>query len=139
MSQYQRILTAVDDSAQRERVLATTAEFAALTGASVHVLHVDADAPGFDTDSDSEVSGAASRLVADAVQALQARGVRADGGIAHAADVDIDDVVLLTARDLDVQLIVLGANHRHGVRSWLEASVADEVAHRAEAPVLLVP
>jgi nucleotide-binding universal stress UspA family protein len=35
-------------------------------------------------------------------------------------------------------LIVLGANHRHGLGALLESSVSDQVAYRATCAVMLV-
>src|SRR5690242_562638 len=124
MSQYKRIHTAIDSSDQRDRVLAASADFAAATGATVPAAHVDADAPAFDTDNDAERAGAATPVVNDAVAFLRRRGVLADGGVAHGPDGDVYMLVLEAARDLDADLIVVGANHRHGMRALLEPSVA---------------
>jgi nucleotide-binding universal stress UspA family protein len=135
----QRILTPIDNSEQHDRVLAAAATFAHYTQASVHVVHIDVDAPAFDTDVDAESSGAASVLVAAAVDALHAAGVTAEGVVMHGADADVDDLVLSEARRIGADLIVLGANHRTGLGALLEASVTDDVARRADVLVLLVP
>jgi nucleotide-binding universal stress UspA family protein len=139
MTRFARILAAIDFSDQQERVLAATSEVARLSGASVRLLHVHADSAAFDTDIDEEAPGAAGQVVEAALDRLRRDGVAVDGAVGHAADADIDDLVLLTARDFDADLIVLGANHRKGLRALLEPSVADEVARHAEVMVLLVP
>jgi nucleotide-binding universal stress UspA family protein len=136
---YKRILAAIDSTDQRDRVLAATAELATLTGARVHVLHVDADATALDTDNETEPARAGSQLVARAVAELRLRGVAADGGVGHAADADIDDTVLYSARRLDADLIVIGANRRHGLAAWFEHSAANDIVRHASAAVLLVP
>jgi len=135
----QRILAPIDGSARHDRLLRAAATFAQYLQASVHVVHVDPDAPAFDTDVDAESSGAASALVADAVDALHAAGVSVDGVVMHGADADIDDLLLSEARRIGADLIVLGANHRTGLNALLEASVTDDVARHADILVLLVP
>jgi nucleotide-binding universal stress UspA family protein len=135
----QRILAPIDGSEQYQRVLAAAASFAGYTKASVHVVHVDSDAPAFDTDVDAESSGGASALVGAAVDALHAVGVSADGVVMHGADADVDDLLLSEARRTGADLIVLGANHRSGLGALLEASVTDDVARHADVLVLLVP
>jgi nucleotide-binding universal stress UspA family protein len=135
----QCILAPIDASEQRDRVLSAAAAMARSTQASVQVVHVDADVPALDTDADSESPGAASALVAAAVRELQAEGISADGAVMHGANADIDDLLLIEARRIGADLIVLGANHRTGLSALLEASVTDDVARHADVLVLLVP
>jgi nucleotide-binding universal stress UspA family protein len=137
--QIQRILAPIDASDQRHRVLSAAAVTAQAMGASVHVLHVDADAPALDTDADTEEPGAASALVDAAVLGLRAEGIRVDGAVMHGADADIDDLLLFEAHRVAADLIVLGANHRRGLRALLEASVTEDVARHADVWVLLIP
>jgi nucleotide-binding universal stress UspA family protein len=139
MTTIARILTPVDSSDQESRVLAATAELARLSGATVRVLHVHADSAAFDTDNDTETPGAANGVLSGALAILRGGGVNADGYIAHSAEADVDDLILLSARDYGADLIVLGANHRTGLRALLEPSVADQVARQADVMVLLVP
>jgi nucleotide-binding universal stress UspA family protein len=137
--QILRILAPIDGSEQHDRVLGASATIARSMGASVHVLHVDADAPAIDTDADAEAPGAASALVDAAVQHLRADDIEADGAVMHGADADIDKLLLTEAHRVGAELIVLGANHRRGLSALLEASVADDVARHADVWVLLVP
>jgi nucleotide-binding universal stress UspA family protein len=92
-----------------------------------------------DTDADVEQPGFASVLVNAAVRDLEGVGISADGAVMHGADADIDDLLLLEAHRVGADLIVLGANHRRGLRAFLEPSVTDDVARRADVYVLLVP
>jgi predicted MFS family arabinose efflux permease/nucleotide-binding universal stress UspA family protein len=135
---FHRILVAIDASPQRDRVLATAAELAAAARSSVRVLHVDAEYEAYDTASDAETEAAAEDLVHRAVAELRARGVDADGVVAHLAEADIDDAILSAAAKHGSDLIVLGSERRHGIGSWLESSVTDPVIHRAASAVLLV-
>jgi nucleotide-binding universal stress UspA family protein len=137
--QIHRILAPIDSSDQRHRVLRAATAMAQAMDASVHVLHVDADAAALDTDADGEAPGAASLLVNAAVDALRTAGIRVDGAVMHGADADIDDLLLVEAERVHADLIVLGANHRHGLRALLEVSVTDDVARRADVWVLLIP
>ncbi|GAA1975171.1 hypothetical protein GCM10009798_40510 [Nocardioides panacihumi] len=135
---FSRILVAIDGSPQRERVLAAAAELAAVAGSAVRVLHVDAEYAAYDTASDAETEAAAEDLVQRAVGELRARGVNADGLVAHLADADIDDAILSAAAKHESDLIVLGSERHRGVGSWFESSITDPVIHRAASAVLLV-
>jgi nucleotide-binding universal stress UspA family protein len=136
---YQTILAAIDGRDHRHRLLAAVADLALLAGSSVDVLHVDVDSPAFDTAADGESEDSATGIVSAAVDELRSRGVDANGLVAHAADPDIDDAILATARARGTKLIVLGPEHRRGLGAWLDASVTDEVAHQTSIPLLLIP
>lgn len=136
---YTNILAAIDGTEHRHRLLAAVADLATMTGASVDVLHVDADSSAFDTGADMEDAGAASALVMTAVAELRERGVDAHGLVAHAADVDVDDEILATATRRASTLVALGPHHRKGLRAWLESSVTDQISHQAATPLLLIP
>jgi nucleotide-binding universal stress UspA family protein len=81
----------------------------------------------------------AQRMVDDAVAALSAAGVHAEGTLLESTPGNTSPAVLQQARDLDVALIVLGSRH-HGWPSALgRSSVAEEVSRHAKCPVLIVP
>jgi len=68
----------------------------------------------------------------------------ADAGLvatarAEGRDGDVANTLLLTASELDADVIVLGTRGRGGVRSMLLGSVSHAVAHHADRAVLVVP
>jgi len=137
--QIHRVLAPIDASGQCERVVAAAATVASSMNAAVHIVHVDPDAPALDTDVDTESPGAASKLVTAAVDRLRADGITAEGTVMHGADSDVDDLLLIEARRVGADLIVIGADHRHGLSALLEPSVSKDVVRRANVWVLLVP
>jgi nucleotide-binding universal stress UspA family protein len=150
---YERILVAVDWSESTEAVLEQTRSLALLTGATVHVLHVrTTDFPSVPQLLDalasqaltggpveSDAGGAARRMVDDAVAALAAEGVHAEGVLLESAPGDTPQAVLDQARALDVELIVLGARNHTRPSALFRSNVADEVSRQAKCPVLIVP
>jgi nucleotide-binding universal stress UspA family protein len=138
-SGYVTILVAIDGTEQRHRVLAAAAKLAQLAGSTVHVLHVDADATGFDTGNNTEPDPTARQLVNEALAGMTALGISAEGILGTGADADIDDVILGIADQQKADLIVVGPDHRHRIAAWLQPSVTDEISHRATSPILLVP
>jgi nucleotide-binding universal stress UspA family protein len=150
---YERILTAIDWTASTEAVLGQTRRLASLTGATVHVLHVQAMnlSPAHSTlgylasqaqttePATRDASSAPRRMLDDAVAALSAAGVHTTGLLLACTAENTAQAVLDQALDLDVDLIVLGSR-RHG---WpfavFRSSVTDEVSRHARCPVLIVP
>jgi nucleotide-binding universal stress UspA family protein len=150
---YKRILAAIDWTASAEAVLDQARQLASLTGAAVHVLHVRAmDFPSVSSilgglasqalagePVASHASGVAQRMVDDAVAALSAAGVRAEGTLLESTPGNTSPAVLQQARDLDVALIVLGSRHHSWPSALGRSSVAEEVSRHAKCPVLIVP
>jgi nucleotide-binding universal stress UspA family protein len=150
---YKRILAAIDWTVSTEAVLDQTRQLATLTGATVLVLHVRAaDFPSLPSILGSLASRAlaeepatddptsvARRMVDDAVAALSAEGVQAEGLLLESTPGYMPRAVLDQARKRDVDLIVLGSRHHSGPSALFRSNVADEVSHHAKCPVLVVP
>lgn len=150
---YKRILAAIDWTPGTETVLNHTRQLAMLTGATVHVLHVQA----MNFPSPPSVLGhmashalacepetpdphsVAHRMVDDAVAALTSAGVHAEGTLLESAPGNTSRAVLEQVRDLDAELIVLGSRHHGWPSTLFRSSVADEVSRHAQCPILIVP
>jgi nucleotide-binding universal stress UspA family protein len=137
---YNRILLAVDttlsdDNAEMQR----TEQLAKMTGAVVHLLHV---ARGHIVPWD--ISGGSSRTVLSAeddaenpdlrqvqraVDHLSAAGIEAHGELVSATEHDVAEVILQRAKELGVDLIVLGHQHHRGSGGF-RSSVAERVIHQ---------
>ena len=134
---YDRILVAIDTHPTDENASAIrrTEQIGRLTGATVHILHI---ARGHILPED--ISGASARLGVwsaddDAeggdraalqrfVDDLSAAGIDAHGEMVAATDHDTADVILQRAKELDVDLLVLGHQHHTGSRT------AERVIHQ---------
>jgi nucleotide-binding universal stress UspA family protein len=134
---YNRILVAIDANPTDENASAIhrTEQIGKLTGGVVHVLHV---ARGHIIPED--VIGGSGRLgvwaasddaenpdrraLQQLVDSLSAAGIEAHGEMVAATEHDTADVILQRARELDVDLLILGHQHHRGSRT------AERVIHQ---------
>ena len=122
---YDRILVAIDASPDSpDDSLSRTAQFAKMTGGTVHLLHVARGhiIPG-DISAGSGLGVRAAeddvdvrerQVVQDAVDKLAAAGIEVHGELIEATEHDAADVILQRAKELDVDIIVLGYQHHRG-------------------------
>ena len=122
---YDRILVAIDASPDSpDDSLNRTAKFAQMTGGTVYLLHVarGQNIPseisvgsdiGVPTTDDIDVRE--RKVVQDAVDQLAGAGIEVHGELVEAIEHDAAaDVIVQRARDLDVDIIVLGYQHHRG-------------------------
>jgi nucleotide-binding universal stress UspA family protein len=133
---YDRILVAIDPNPTRENASAIrrTEQIGKLTGATVYVLHVarghiipeDISAGSglgvWSAEDDPESTD--RRTLQQLVDSLSAAGIDAHGEMASATEHDTADLILQRAKDLDVDLLVLGHQHHRGSRT------AERVIHQ---------
>jgi nucleotide-binding universal stress UspA family protein len=140
---YKRMLISIDASPDSsDNSLSRTVQFATMAGCSVHLLHV---AQGHIIPGDiSAGSGLGVRaaeddvdvrerqVVQDAVDTLAAAGIEVHGEMIEATRHDAADVILQRARELDVDIIVLGYQH------YRASGVAEQVIRgRPRCSILL--
>jgi nucleotide-binding universal stress UspA family protein len=130
---YDRILVAIDASPDSpDDALNRTAQFAKMSGGTVHLLHV---ARGHIIPTDiSAGSGLGVRrgrrrpdrraaIVQAAVDFLAAQGIDVHGELVEAAEHDAADAIVQRANELDGDLLEIEADHRrHAV---VEQSIAE--------------
>jgi nucleotide-binding universal stress UspA family protein len=153
---YKRILSAIDSTPHARTVLTHTQYLAQLTAASVHVLHVHslraihaglpvvaAQVAGVAIASmppaELAVGAAAHQLVDQAVARLIAAGVTSTGEVLDAREERAAELIGRRAKELAVQLIVVGAQYRKRLLMPLRSTVTDRVCRRPCCPVLVVP
>jgi len=140
---YNRILVAIDASPDSpDDSLNRTMQFAKMTGGTVHLLHV-ARGHIIPTDisagsglgvrtAEDDVDVRERQVVQSAVDQLAAAGVDVRGEMIEATEHDVADVILQRAKELDVDIIVLGYQHHRG------SVVADHVLRqRPHCSILL--
>jgi nucleotide-binding universal stress UspA family protein len=140
---YQRMLISIDAAPDSpDNSLSRTVQFATMAGCAVHLLHV---AHGHIIPGDiSAGSGLGVRaaeddvdvrerqVVQDAVDTLAAAGIEVHGELIEATRHDAADVILQRAKELDVDIIVLGYQH------YRASSVAEQVIRgRPNCSILL--
>jgi universal stress protein A len=137
---YRKVLVAVDFYSGGEKVLQRAVTLAKEWGAEVHLLHMvdeifapygimGAPMPVIDQKEIEEGSREQMTELA-AKHGLTAENVHVESGQAVRG-------ILATARDLDVDLIMLGSHGRHGIRLLL-GSTANGVLHEADRDVLAI-
>jgi nucleotide-binding universal stress UspA family protein len=139
---YKRILLAIDTTPtdENQSALKRTEQIGLLTGATVHVLHVARShivAGDITGGSGLGVRSAADdveivdhQVVQAFVDHLCAAGIDAHGEIVSATEHDLTDVILQRAKELDVDLLVLGHQHHRGTGGVFRSSVAEQVIHQ---------
>jgi len=139
---YDRILVAVDPGpSETDFHLPRIQQIAQMTGATIYLLHV---ARGHIVPADISVGAGLGvvtaeddiedhelAVVQDAVDKLAAAGIPAHGELVSATRHEVADVILDRARELDVDLIILGPQHQ---RSHVAERV---IRHRPPCSILL--
>jgi nucleotide-binding universal stress UspA family protein len=134
---YNRILLAVDtrlDETNPE--MQRTEQLAKMTGGTVYLLHVARghivpwDITGGSSSAvvsaEDDAESRDLQMVQAAVDHLAAAGIEAHGEMVSATEHDIAEVILQRAKELNVDLIVLGHQHHRGPAGF-RSSVAEQV------------
>ena len=146
---YKRILIAIDATPTDENrsALMRTEQIGRLTGGTVYVLHVARShivagditgGAGLGVRSAADDVEVADRKVVQAfIDQLCAAGVDAHGEILSATEHDFASVILQRAKELDVDLLVLGHQHHRGTGGAFRSSVAEQVI-RQHPPISIL-
>lgn len=131
MKQFSRILAAVDFSTPARGAFDHALALSQQHGAELVVLHaVPADEP-FSWQAADRLAFTTSLR-----QRAEAAGVRFKGRVQQG---DPADIILLHARTLRPDVIVIGTHQRSGIDRRRVGSVAERVGAKAGVPVLVVP
>jgi nucleotide-binding universal stress UspA family protein len=139
---FKTILVATDFQACSRRAVERAAQLAKASGGKLFVVHTfeppsyaygSAEFSTFDWLTPME--DAARQSLNSAVQALCERGIRADGVLCVGA---AWEHILLVAKQVEADVIVLGTHGRRGVMHALLGSVAEKVVRMAAVPVLTI-
>ena len=137
------ILVPTDLSPGAEEALDYACELAAHFGATIHLLNVIAiPALGVPELGVAMASSVIDSLIADNKAALEAlaqkKCVTAKIGQHLLRTGDARDVIVTAAKELGVDMIVMGTHGRRGVSRALLGSVTETVVRHAPCPVLTV-
>jgi nucleotide-binding universal stress UspA family protein len=144
---YQRILVPIDGSPTADRGLDEAIRLAALSGASIRLLHV-LDAFSFATglgfgvtytpDVLSLLREGGEAILAERRGRVAAAGVGVDSVLLEGLALPTADIVVGQCEAWKADLIVIGTHGRRGVRRLLLGSDAEQIVRSAKVPVLLV-
>lgn len=138
---YQKVLVAVDGSAGSKTALQRAVRLASEAEASLHALAVEDHLPKYVATID-EFEGAREEKDAFFAGVMEeARHVAAEHNVTLATEVTIGQaaqMIAQRAKQLGVDLIVIGHCGHSGVWGNLLGSTAHKVAHHAPCDVLIV-
>lgn len=136
---FGRIVVGVDESNHASRAVETVRLLAKATGDRVIVVHVQGLGNyGRGGPMADETVAQARSFVDELVAGLRESGVDAEGVIASADSDRIGRSLLGIAKDHDAGLVAIGTRGRSEATALVLGSVAHEVIHEAELPVLVL-
>jgi nucleotide-binding universal stress UspA family protein len=144
---YQRILVPFDGSLTAAAGLDEALRLARCSGGCVRLIHVIdalAHTTGFESSAayTSQVLPAlraqGQRILEQGAQRARALGVTVEAWLHEQIPTDVATAVLTQAREWNADLIALGTHGRRGLERFEFGSDAEQIARRANVPVLLV-
>ena len=144
---YKKILVAIDDSETSRSALREALHIAKCSNAKLYITHVADETlmsmhgRTFSTSLNIEH---AINAIADAGRALldeamkSAEGVEAESLLLEARSRRISETLADKAKDLEIDLIIVGRHGQRGLATLILGSVAEQLAKIATASVLLV-
>jgi len=140
-----RILLATDGSEEAELAALRAVDIAENTGSELHVAHVGAlptflqsypGTLGYDRKLYERIEEESGELLRKEAWRVKAAGGTVAGAHHRMGVVDLEIVAL--AKELGVDLIVMGCRGHRGIRRAIEGSISDGVIRHAPCPVLVV-
>ncbi|MDP2880560.1 MAG: universal stress protein [Azonexus sp.] len=144
---YKKIMVAIDDSATSRGALAEALHIARTSKAKLYITHVAdetvlnlhghamSNAVNLD-DAITNLIQAGQKLLDDAM--ATATDVDAESLMLEASNRRISEIISDKAKELGVDLIVIGRHGQRGLATLILGSVAEQLAKIADASVLLV-
>lgn len=144
---YKKILVAIDDSATSRGALAEALHIARTSKAKLYITHVADETVlnlhGHAMTNAVNLDGAVANLIKGGQKLLDdamasATDVDAEALMLEASNRRISEVISDKAKELGVDLIVIGRHGQRGLATLILGSVAEQLAKIADASVLLV-
>ena len=135
---YRNILVPLDHSTRDRAAIAHAAALARPHGAILHLLHVEEGVTSqlFGAYSSTEEILAGEEYFNGIVRSLAAQGVMAELTIEHGTSPR--KAVIAKARELNPDLIVMGAHGHRGWKDLIFGNTINQVRHHVTAPILVV-
>jgi nucleotide-binding universal stress UspA family protein len=142
---FKQILVPVDGSAASARGLEEAIEIAKASGATLHLAHVvdefviaASKAPAAWRELSEAIRASGEKVLADAEARVRESGVPVTSELLKATDGGAAGAIVRQARNLGVDLIVMGTHGRRGLRRLTLGSDAELVLRSSPVPVLMV-
>ncbi|AXS80022.1 universal stress protein [Dechloromonas sp. HYN0024] len=144
---YKKILVAIDDSETSRSALKEALHIAKASNAKLYITHVADETMlnihGHAMSGAVNLDGAVANLIKAGQQLLDnamqaAAGINAEPLMLEASSRRISETIAEKAKELGVELIIIGRHGQRGLATLILGSVAEQLARIAEASVLLV-
>ena len=135
---YKRILVALDHSPLDREAIAHAAAMARKQGARVYLVHVEEGATSRvygNLASDAEVRAGEDYLEGWR-KSLQKEGIPTEGFILYSSDPGGE--IVRVARQVEADLLVMGAHGHRKVKDFLLGDTIEPVRHALDTPILIV-
>jgi len=135
---YHDILVPLDHSDRDLAAIAHATAMADLHGAVVHLLHVEEGVTSrlFGAHSSTEEIRAGEAYFKRILETLAQAGVKAELSVEHG--VTPREAIVRKARELNPDLIVMGAHGHRGIKDLIFGTTINAVRHRVGTPILVV-
>jgi nucleotide-binding universal stress UspA family protein len=144
---YKKILVAIDDSETSRSALAEALHIARTSSAKLYICHVvdetlmNMQGRVFTSELNVEhaittLTGAGHQLLDEVMKS--AAGIEAEAVLLEARNRRVSEILDEKARELGVDLIIVGRHGRRGLATLILGSVAEQLAKMSKASVLLV-
>ena len=135
---YRKILVPLDHSARDRAAIAHAVAMARSHAATLHLLHVEEGVTSqlFGALSSTEEILSGEEYFGAIVQSLAASGISAELTIQHG--VTPTHAIVEKAREIQPDLIVMGAHGHRGIKDVIFGNTINAVRHQVAAPVLVV-
>jgi nucleotide-binding universal stress UspA family protein len=140
-----KLLVAVDLSESTKKVMKKAGEIATALSASVWLLHVAEPEPDFVglevgpqtvRDALSKEFHGEHRQIQEIADRLRKAGLDTTPLLVQGATAE---TILNMASELNIDMIVVGSHGRGAMYQLLVGSVSEEVLHKSECPILVIP
>ncbi len=152
-TELKKVLIALDYDPTAQKVAEQGYALANALGAEIILLHIVADTLHYSSASSTPIMGYKGFLDIDKFQptlkSLKTSSLHFLEKVKHhlgdetiqttVADGDISDSILNIAKELDVDLIVLGSHSRKWLENILMGSITTDVLNRSGKPIYIIP
>lgn len=137
---FEKVLIAIDESDHATSVIDLAGELATTFNAEVRVLHVlETGFVGRAGEINLESGDDAHKVVNDAVDTLEAKGILVTGNVRAGLHGRLAVEINNEARDFGANLIIMGSRGLTDFEGMFIGSTSHRLMHVTELPVMVVP
>ena len=135
---YGRIMVPLDHTALDRQAISHAAAMARMHHSKLYLVHVEEDVTSqvYGSLSSTAEVEAGRKYLNDIVAALRAEGIEVETIVAHSSNPNRE--IVRVARELQPDLLVMGAHGHGGLKDLIFGTTISSVRHKLHVPILLV-